>query len=103
MAAKRTIPRINILSALLEEAQGNYFRFFSVTSFRIPCFSLKFNREIKLDVSNINRVKEVMSCLKKKGIMLLDRESCLSMILKVREEYLNDSNEAINDIGITRD
>jgi hypothetical protein len=34
------LSRINILSSLFSEAQINYFRFFSVTSFRIPCFRL---------------------------------------------------------------
>ena len=78
------ISRINILSQLFQEAQGNYFRFFSVTSFRIPIFSLYFNREVDVSVKNINLLKYTLYILQEKMLMLLDRESCLSMILKIR-------------------
>jgi hypothetical protein len=32
------LPRINILSSLMDEARGNFFRFLSVTGFQIPGF-----------------------------------------------------------------
>jgi len=35
---KKCIPRINLLSSLIDEARGNYFRFLSVTGFQIPGF-----------------------------------------------------------------
>jgi hypothetical protein len=38
------LSRINILSSLFQESLGNYFRFFSATSFRIPCFRLLVSR-----------------------------------------------------------
>lgn len=33
-----TLPRINLLSSLYEEARGNMFRFLSATGFQIPGF-----------------------------------------------------------------
>lgn len=33
-----TLPRINLLTSLYEEARGNMFKFLSVTGFQIPGF-----------------------------------------------------------------
>ena len=81
---KHPISRINILSSLFKEAEANYFRFFSVTSFRIPIFSWHFNRDVNVNQENINKIKFMIYLLKKKMILLMDRESCLSMTLKIR-------------------
>lgn len=35
---KNYLPRINLLSSLIDEARGNFFRFLSVTGFQIPGF-----------------------------------------------------------------
>lgn len=84
------LSRINILSSLFQEAQANYFKFFSATSFRIPLLSLYFNRDISLSRVNINLIKWMTFILRQKMVIMIDRESCLSVILKVREEYLGD-------------
>lgn len=44
----RKIPRINLLSSLLDESRSNYYRFFTATSFKIPCIEIPFNRGVDL-------------------------------------------------------
>lgn len=43
---KQFIPRVNILSPLYREAQDNYFKFLSVTGFRINIIALYFSRQV---------------------------------------------------------
>lgn len=35
---KNSLPRINLLTSLYEEARGNMFKFLSVTGFQLPGF-----------------------------------------------------------------
>jgi hypothetical protein len=43
---KQFVPRVNILSPLYKEAQDNYFKFFSITGFRVNVFPIYFNRTV---------------------------------------------------------
>jgi hypothetical protein len=45
----KLIPKVNILSSLYKEAQTNYFKFLSVTGFRISCFPIYFNRQVQIN------------------------------------------------------
>ena len=47
--AQRQTPRINLLSSLFEEARANFFRFLSVTGFKVPGCQLPFTREVHLN------------------------------------------------------
>ena len=44
----KLLPRINLLSSLIEEARGNFFRFLGVTGFQLYGFELPFTREVHL-------------------------------------------------------
>lgn len=82
--SKRKLPRINLLSALIDESRLNYFRFFSATSFRIPCIEIPFTREVDLSEQHLRYVKGGLEPFLSKCVIILDRESCLSMTLKIR-------------------
>ena len=83
---KRSLPRVNILSPLYREAQDNYFKFLSITGFRINIISLYFNRTVDVSQENIYKMQYAIHLFKKKSLILTDRDSSLSMILKIREE-----------------
>lgn len=83
--SKRRLPRINLLSALIDESRLNYFRFFSATSFRIPCVEIPFNRDVELSEQHLRYVKGGLEPFLSKCVIILDRESCLSMTLKIRQ------------------
>jgi hypothetical protein len=59
---QKTLPRINLLSSLYEEARGNMFRFLSVTGFQIPGFEIPFNRKVKLTKHNIYATRNLINC-----------------------------------------
>lgn len=80
----RRLPRINLLSSLLDESRRNYFRFFSATSFRLPCLEIPFNRTVNLNEQNLRSVKEGISNFMPYCIIISDREATLSMTLKFR-------------------
>ena len=83
--SKQQIPRINILSSLYQEAYANYFNFFAVTSFNLPCVEIPFNREVNLTEQNIRKIKYNISLFLPSAYILVDRESVLSIVLKLRE------------------
>lgn len=104
---KRRLPRINLLSSLLDESRRNYFRFFSATSFRLPCLEIPFNRTVALSEQNLRSVKEAISNFMPRCVVICDREATLSMTLKFRElnelahnagtrlsEYLREEKES---------
>lgn len=52
----RKTPRVHLLSPLYDEAKNNFFRFFSVTGFRLKIFALKFNREVEINKLNLKYI-----------------------------------------------
>lgn len=87
---KNCLPRINLLSSLIDEARGNFFRFLSVTSFQIPGFEIPFTREVDLwDVKkkdkNIKDVRNLVNSFSQRLYILMTRESRLSEILRFYE------------------
>jgi hypothetical protein len=81
---KKLVPRVNILSPLYKEAQINYFKFFSITGFKINIFPIYFNRTVDISETNIRKLQNIMNLFKKRSLILIDRDSSLSMILKLR-------------------
>ena len=77
-----TLPRINLLSSLYEEARGNFFKFLSVTGFQIPGFEIPFTRKVDISKKNIMAVRNLINCFEKKAYILIKRESRLSEILR---------------------
>ena len=43
---KQLLPRVNILTPLYYEAQDNYYKFLSITGFRLPLIPVYFNRDV---------------------------------------------------------
>ena len=43
---KQLLPRVNILTPLYHEAQDNYYKFLSITGFRLPLIPVYFNRDV---------------------------------------------------------
>lgn len=91
----KTIPRINLLSSLYEEARENMFKFLSVTGFQIPGFEIPFNRKVTLNKHNIYAVRDLMNCFSGVAYVLMKRESRLSEILRYNEMALVKPNENI--------
>jgi hypothetical protein len=81
---KKLVPRVNILSPLYKEAQRNYYKFLSTTGFRINVFPLYFNRTVEINQSNIRKIQHTINLFKNNSLILIDRDSSLSMILKLR-------------------
>jgi hypothetical protein len=84
---KKFLPRVNILSPLYKEAQDNYYKFLSVTGFRINIIPIYFNRTVDVKQENINKMQYAIHLFRNKSLVMVDRDSRLSMILKIREEY----------------
>lgn len=82
---KKFLPRVNILSPLYSEAQENYFKFLSITGFRINIIPLYFNRTVDVSELSINKIQYAIDLFHKKSLFMIDRDSSLSMILKIRE------------------
>jgi hypothetical protein len=78
------IPRVQILSPLYQEAQKNYFKFLSITGFKINILPLYFNRNVEITQENIYDIQYATDLFKSKCLVLIDRDSSLSMILKQR-------------------
>lgn len=91
--SKKNIPRVNILSPLYKEAQSNYFKFFSITGFKINVVPLYFNRTVDISEINVRKLQNIMNVFKKNSLILIDRDSSLSMILKLREHILEPKND----------
>lgn len=69
----QSLPRINLLSSLYEEARGNMFRFLSVTGFQIPGFEIPFTRKVQLNIHNIYAIRDLMNCFSGKAYVLVNR------------------------------
>ena len=89
------IPRINILTALYQEALNNFYKFFSVTGFRLKLFPIYFNRKVAIDDKFIHSVRTSFGLFKKNSIIMIDRDSSLSLILKYREDIGLKKNQPI--------
>ena len=81
------IPRVNILTPLFHEAQENYFKFLSITGFKLHLLPLCFNREVAVNSSSVNKLQYAIDLFQNNSLILIDRDSSLSLILKTREEY----------------
>ena len=89
---KRKIPRVNILSPLFQEAQNNYFKFLSVTGFKINLIPIYFNRKVEIRRETLSTLQYSINTLKKKCLVMIDRDSSLSLILKIRQEQCFKNN-----------
>ena len=83
----KKIPRINILTSLYQEAQRNYYKFLSVTGFRIKMIPIYFNRDFEINTPNLNSFQHSLKIFNDKSVALIDRDSALSIINK-RREYI---------------
>lgn len=81
---KDKIPRINCLSSLYSEVYSNFYRFLSITGFKIPILELPFERGIQLTSEKIKVIRRSFLKFYPKMLILLDQSSSHSMILKQR-------------------
>jgi hypothetical protein len=83
-SAKGRTPRINCLSSLYSEVYANFYRFLTVTGFRIPILELPFERSVKLENELVKCIRRSFSHFIPNAILLLHQSSSHSLILKQR-------------------
>lgn len=93
---ENTLPRINLLSSLYEEARANFFKFLSVTGFHIPGFEIPFTRKVALTKRNIMSVRNLINSFSGKAYLLMSREGRLSEILRYHEVSTQAKNSEIS-------
>lgn len=49
--------------------------------------ALYFNRGVEVSQENINKMQYAIHLFQKRSLVMADRDSSLSMILKIREDY----------------
>jgi hypothetical protein len=86
---EKRIPRINILTQLMPEASSNFYKFLSSSTFQIPIIHLSFNRNVNLIDKLIRDSHRLIELAKGKCLVLIDRDSLLSLCLKNRESLMN--------------
>jgi hypothetical protein len=84
-----SIPRINILPALISEADEFFHRWLTSSVFHLKLFSLPFSRDIDLNAERIRAIGSFVSlCREHSGFFLVAPEHRLSLELKINELFL---------------
>ena len=90
------IPRLLLLSKLLNEGFEYFHRTLTASVLGLPTFLIPFQRDVELDMKNVAVINKMIErCKRDGGFIIMAPEHRLSFELKIKELYL-DSNKALS-------